>query len=453
MFIDTHAHLFYHNFEDDLPQVLDNAKANGVDAILIPATDLKSCEQIISLLNKYDCLYGAVGIHPHDTKDWDDSFIDELRNFAQHEKIVAIGEIGLDYFYDYSPRDIQQHAFKKQIELALELDLPVVVHTRDSDDDVMKIISDYSTTKLRAQLHCFNSSLDHALKYIRMGHFISFTGNITFKKFDALRETAKRISIDHLLIETDSPFMTPVPHRGKRNEPAFVQFVAKQLAELHNVSEEDVARITSYNALKLFGIGKKPETSITYKIRDSLYVNLTNRCNADCVFCTRKDDAAVHGYNLQMEKKDEPSVETVISQIGDPKKYHEIVFCGYGEPTIRWDDLKLVAIFVKDNGGKTRLNTNGHGNIINARNIVDEMPGVIDSVSISLNSTEADQYSNLMRVNKENFSAMIEFAKSAKEKNIHVTLSVVSLEDVEIEKAKKFVEEEIGVEFRVRQYF
>lgn len=453
MFVDTHAHLFYNNFNEDLPAVLENARAAGVDAVLIPATDLKSCEAILELIEKYDNLYGAVGIHPHDTKDWDDSFIPQIRNFAKHKKIVAVGEIGLDYYYDFSPKEIQQTAFRAQIELALELDLPVVVHSRDSDDDVLKIISEYSSAKLRAQLHCFNSTLEHALKYIRMNHFISFTGNITFKKADALREVVKNVSIDHLLIETDSPFMTPVPHRGKRNEPAFVPLVAKQIAGLHNISVEDVARITSYNAYKLFGIGKKPELSYVYKIRDALYVNLTNRCDADCVFCNRKEEASVHGYNLKMEKKDEPSVELIIRQIGDPSRYREIVFCGYGEPTIRWDDLKIIARHIKTNGGKTRVNTNGHGNIINGRSIVDEMEGVIDSVSISLNSTDAEQYAQLMQVNKINFNAMIDFAKAAKGKNIHVTLSVVSLDEVEIEKARKFVQEEIGVEFRVRQYF
>lgn len=453
MFVDTHAHLFYENFKDDIDDVISRAKENGVDYILVPATDLKTAEETLQLCDKYDFIYAAVGIHPHDTKVWDDSLLQQIEKLAAHPKVVAIGEIGLDYYYDFSPKTQQIKAFKSQLDLALRLELPVIIHNRDSDEDMMEIISSYCSTGLKAQFHCFNASLNDAIEYMKMSHFISFTGNITFKKSEELRNILKHIDLNHLLLETDSPFMTPVPFRGKRNEPAFVKYVADKVAEVHNITTDEVARITSLNVFRMFGIGNKPQTSFTYKLGNALYINVTNRCNADCVFCRRKEDPFLRGYNLGMTKSEEPPAELYIKEIGDPKQYDEIVFCGYGEPTIRWDVVKQVAEYVKRNGGKTRLNTNGHGNIINKKDITPEMKNLIDVVSISFNSFNPKQYSNLMKVDETYYNQMLEFAKRAKQYVQKVVMTVVDFDKVEIEKAKKFIEEEIGAEFRVRHYF
>jgi TatD DNase family protein len=282
---------------------------------------------------------------------------------------------------------------------------------------------------------------------------ISFTGNITFNKTDDLRNIAKHIPPAHLLLETDSPFMTPVPHRGKRNEPSNVKFIAEQIAELHNLRIEDVARITSFNAFRTYGIGSKPDTVFTYKLGEALYINVTNRCNANCVFCKRKDDPTLRGYNLGMERTDEPDAGVYIKEIGDPKNYKEIVFCGYGEPTIRWDVVKAVAKYIKENGGKTRLNTNGHGNAINKRDITPELSGLIDVVSISLNTFNPKQYSELMGLKVSYFNEMINFAKGAKLFVEKVVMSIVSVDEVDIERSRKIAEENIGAEFRVREYF
>jgi TatD DNase family protein len=453
MFIDTHAHLFYPNFEEDLDQVIQNAKEANVSYILVPATDLKTGQRVIELTEKYDMVYGAVGIHPHDSKDWEPSLIQEIEVLAKHNKIVAIGEIGLDYYYDFSPKERQIEAFKSQIELALKLDLPVIIHNRESDNDMMSIIRSYCGAGLKAQFHCYNSSLDNAMELINMNYMISFTGNITFKKADDLRNIAKHIPPVQLLLETDSPFMTPVPHRGKRNEPSYIKFIAEQIAELHNLRIEDVARITSFNAFKTYGIGSKPDTVFTYKLGEALYINVTNRCNAHCVFCKRKDDPTLRGYNLRMDNTDEPDAGVYIKEIGDPKKYKEIVFCGYGEPTIRWDVVKIVAKYIKENGGKSRLNTNGHGNAINKRDITPELSGLIDVVSISLNTFNPKQYSELMGLKVSYFNEMINFAKGAKQFVEKVVMSIVSVNEVDIERSRKIAEENIGAEFRVREFF
>ncbi|RPI65530.1 MAG: YchF/TatD family DNA exonuclease [Ignavibacteriales bacterium] len=453
MFIDTHAHLFFENFKEDVDEVIQRAKDNGVDFIVVPATDIKTAKEAITLAEKYEQIYATVGIHPHDTKEWNESLLFEIEELAKHPKVVAIGEIGLDYYYDFSPQDQQIKAFKSQLDLATKLQLPVVIHNRDSDGDMMDIIQSYCGTGLKAQFHCYNGSLSDALEFMKMNHFISFTGNITFKKSDGLREILSHIDLNHLMLETDSPFMTPVPFRGKRNEPSYVSYLAQQVADVHKISMEEVGRITSLNAFRFFGIGKAPKTSFTYLLGNSLYINVTNRCNADCTFCRRKEDPFLHGYNLGMTKSEEPTSDIYIKEIGDPSKYDEVVFCGYGEPTIRWDVVKEVAKYVKANGGKTRINTNGHGNIINKRDITPEMKDIIDVVYISFNSFDSKQYSELMRVSEDHFDEMKKFAGLAKSFVKKVVMSVVSLDEVEIEKSRKVVEDEIGVEYRVRHYF
>lgn len=453
MFVDTHAHLFYKNFEGELEEVIQRAKDALVDYILVPATDIETAKQTLELTRKYDFIYGAAGVHPHDTKDWNSSFIPQIEELAKESKIVAIGEIGLDYYYDFSPKEQQIKAFREQIELALKLDLPVVIHNREADEDVLSIIASYAGSGLRAQFHCYNGSIEDALKLIEMHHFISFTGNITFKNAESLRNTLAAITTEHLMLETDSPFMTPVPFRGKRNEPSYIKYVAEQAASVYKIPVEDIARITSFNAFRLFGIGSMPDASYTYRIGDSLYINVTNRCNADCVFCGRKESPFVQGYNLKMNKNEEPAADIYIKEIGDPARYKEIVFCGFGEPTIRWNVVKDIARYVKQNGGSTRLNTNGHGSYINKRDITPELHGLIDIVSISLNATDAREYSEIMQVEPALFNEMITFAREAKQYAGKVVMSVVSYDDVEIEKAKKIAEEKIGADFRVRPYF
>ena len=257
MFIDTHAHLFYPNFNNEVEEVIKRAVEEGVDYIIVPGTDIASSAQAVELADKHEAIYASAGIHPHDTANWEDSLIDNIREIAKHPKVVAIGEIGLDYYYDFSPKNIQKIAFKKQIELALELSLPIIVHNRESNDDVMEIIRSYKGKNLKGQFHCFAGSVQDAHELIEMGHMISFPGNITFKKADNIRKVLAGINFSNLLLETDSPFMTPVPHRGKRNEPSYVKFVAEKISEIHNVTVKEVAEITSKNAINFFGLNNR----------------------------------------------------------------------------------------------------------------------------------------------------------------------------------------------------
>jgi TatD DNase family protein len=470
MFIDSHAHLNFKDYKDDIDNVIKRAQDAGVEYIINPGTDLDSSRDAIELAEKYEMIYAAVGFHPHDAAKASDKLLEEIEKLSHQPKVVAIGEIGLDYHYNYSPHEIQRKVFTRQIEIARRRDLPIIVHMREADDDTLAIVKDevrkapnwrggiprnrYPSSK--GVFHSFSGDVSLAWKIINLGFYISVPGVITFKpkvgEKSKLIDVVEKVSIEHILLETDSPFLTPVPHRGKRNEPAYVKYVAEKIAEIQHLSVEDIGRASSLGVHKLFGIGKYPEPTIAYKIRNSLYLNITLRCDADCWFCDRKGEAIVKGHNLKI--KNEPTAAEVIEAIGDPKKYEEVVFCGFGEPTIRLDLIREVGKWVRENGGKVRLNTDGHGNVINHRNIVPELIGVVDSVSISLNSTDPTQYGEMMRIDGEKyFTAMINYAKEAVNLIGDVTMTIVDLTGADEVKARKFVESEIGAKFRNRPYF
>ncbi len=256
MLIDSHAHLDSPNFNEDRDAVIARARAAGVEIFLeIAGSDVGqgSLEPGIALAEQHDFIYAAMGLHPHEASLYDADLEQKFLQLAQHEKVVGWGEIGLDYYYDHSPRDVQQNVFRRQLELALQVNLPVIIHTRDAEDDTIKILQEsYAQAKRGGVIHCFTGTQKLADAALAMGFYISFSGVITFKKSDELRAVAASVPPDKLLVETDCPYLAPVPYRGKRNEPAFVVETAKQLATLHNVSYEEIAKITTANFKKLF---------------------------------------------------------------------------------------------------------------------------------------------------------------------------------------------------------
>lgn len=255
MYIDTHAHLFYKNFNGELDDIVKRAIDANVKYMVCPGTCVNTSKQSIELADKYESVYATVGIHPHDTKGFTGKEIDDLRKLAAHKKVVALGEMGLDYFYDFSPKKQQIKAFRAQMDLAVELDLPVVIHNREANEDTMTILREYQSKNVKGQLHCYAGTIEDAEELVDMGYLISFTGNITFKKLEDLREILRTIPIENLMLETDCPFMTPVPFRGKRNEPSYIPYIAEKVAEIHNISVEEVEQLTTFNAINLFGIG------------------------------------------------------------------------------------------------------------------------------------------------------------------------------------------------------
>lgn len=260
MYIDTHAHLDFPELRPQLNAVLSNARLAGIEAIITIGIDANTNRNALQIADEYDEVYASLGWHPHEAAQAGATLEEEIKRLACHRKVVAIGEIGLDYYRNLSPRDKQRDIFVRMIAVASELDLPIIVHCRDAFDDTLDTIRGERTNRTRGVFHCFSGDQDALQRVLDLDFFVSFTGNITYKNTNLLA-TVKATPADRLLLETDCPFLTPHPHRGKRNEPAYVPIIAAKLAEVKELSLEDVARITKSNTHRLFGIGASPPKS------------------------------------------------------------------------------------------------------------------------------------------------------------------------------------------------
>lgn len=255
MLVDTHCHLDFERFDGDREAVVQRAADAGVTRIIVPALDLQNAPAVLALADQYPGVYAAVGVHPNSAAGWQDSWLDTLRDLAGHKKVVAIGEIGLDYYWDHTPPETQHRALAAQLTLAAELDLPVILHNRDADADMIQMLagSPISGRERPGVLHSFMAGWETAEKALDMGYYLGFTGPVTFPKADNLREIAGRVPLDRLLVETDAPFLAPQARRGRRNEPAYVTYIADQIAELHDVKRASLDILTTENVACLFG--------------------------------------------------------------------------------------------------------------------------------------------------------------------------------------------------------
>jgi TatD DNase family protein len=256
-FLDSHAHLDDPDFDADREAVIERARAAGLRYLLTVGggTGPDNLEAPVALAERHDWIYATVGVHPHDARHFEEHHAEQIRKLAQHPKVVAMGEIGLDYHYDHSPREIQKLTLIRQLELAREARLPIVIHCRDAWADLTEIIqAHWQSSGLRGVLHCFSGDRQDALKFLDWGFQISFAGNVTYKKAENLRWAAGEIPLDRLLTETDCPYLAPVPYRGKRNEPAFVIEVTRTLAALRHLNAEELGEITARNFERLFGM-------------------------------------------------------------------------------------------------------------------------------------------------------------------------------------------------------
>ncbi|WP_163114159.1 TatD family hydrolase [Bacillus velezensis] len=254
MLFDTHAHLNAEQFDTDLEEVIARAKAEKVERIVVVGFDKPTITRAMELIEEYDFIYAAIGWHPVDAIDMTEEDLSWIKELSSHEKVVAIGEMGLDYHWGKSPKNVQKEVFRKQIALAKEVNLPIIIHNRDATEDVVTILKEEGAEEVGGIMHCFTGSAEVARQCMDMNFYISFGGPITFKNAKKPKEVAKEIPNDRLLIETDCPFLTPHPFRGKRNEPSYVKYVAEQLAELKGLTYEEIASITTENAKRLFRI-------------------------------------------------------------------------------------------------------------------------------------------------------------------------------------------------------
>jgi TatD DNase family protein len=249
--VDSHAHVDFAQFDNDREAVIARARATGLAAVVNIGTNVNTSRASVALAERYDFIHATVGIHPHDAETANSRALGELRSLAHHPKVVAIGEIGLDYYRDYSPRRAQRQAFRDQLALASELNRPVVVHSRDAHDDVLRILSEWEGSGV---LHTYAAGPKRLGQVIDMGFFIGISGPVTYPRAESLREVVRAVPLARLLIETDCPYLTPEPHRGKRNEPAYVKLVAEAVARTRGNSTQQIADVTTENARRLFGL-------------------------------------------------------------------------------------------------------------------------------------------------------------------------------------------------------
>lgn len=248
--IDTHAHL---DMYEDWDVIIKNAKENGIKKIIIPAVETEYFQKILDIANSYEDVYCMMGIFPTEAKNWHDGILDDIREFAKNKKVVSIGEIGLDYYWDKSFVDKQKDIFIKQVKLANELGLPIEIHDREAHKDVFDILVEYNKTS-DVVFHCFSGSVEFARECLKQGWYLALGGVVTFKNAVKTKEVAKDVPLDRLMLETDSPYLTPVPFRGKENQPAYVRYVAEEIAKLREVDVEEIIEATTKNAEKVFGI-------------------------------------------------------------------------------------------------------------------------------------------------------------------------------------------------------
>ncbi len=455
-YFDTHCHLQAGAFDVDRDEVIARAAGNSI-RILTIGTDLQSSRRGLALAEQYENVYAAVGIHPNDSAKAKPGDLADLRELAEHPRTLAIGETGLDWYRDRALRQTQYDFLGAQLDLAMETRLPVLLHARQSGKEVLDAVTPFLNAGGVAVWHCFvagkreiRALLEQALA---SGLYLGIGGMVTYEDQKSLRAVMPEIPDRHLLLDTDSPYIIPRPRTLERNEPISCIRITEELAKLRGVNPEDIARITTRNACRFLNLPLPHDRSaaIAYAIRNSLYLSLTNACNNNCVFCARQHGFLVKGHDIRLDH--DPDAEEVISAMGGTDGYDEVVFCGYGEPTLRLETLKAVAEELRRRGQRVRLNTNGLGNLAHGRDIVPELKGRIDAVSISLNSADPSQYAALCRSDygAEALSAARDFARRCVAAGVETTLTVIGLPEIDIDAARR-VAHDLGADFRVRSH-
>ncbi len=451
---DSHAHLNSEDYDTDRENVIQRAFDEGIAFIINIGSGMgmKGNYDAIAIANAHENIYATVGLHPHDASLFNEQALSEIDTLSDAQKVIAIGEVGLDYHYMHSPKEVQIKAFEAFIRLARQKRLPLVIHSRDANKESMNILKNGNAGDVAGVIHSYGGDMEQATEAIELGFYLSINGIITFKNAQLLRDAVAKLPVDRLIIETDCPFLSPLPYRGKRNEPAYTAYVLKAISEIKHIDEEKLSDILLDNAYKAFGIGVTQ--TIVYPLDNKLYLNITNRCTNVCVFCPKfKNDYYVKDYQLKLFKT-EPSYEEIINAIQKLPGYDEVVFVGFGEPTQRLDMLISVSKWLKEHGTKTvRLDTDGLGNLVYGRDITKELSQYIDAVSVSLNAPDAKTYIKLCsnKYGEASYEAVIEFIKLSKTRFKNVTATMVELPNIDVS-ATRAVAEMLGVRFRVRPY-
>jgi len=455
--VDSHAHLEMRQFKADLQQVLERAHAAGVIHIVTVGSTLPESRRALKLAERFSEVSAVVGIHPHDASDMDEPALQELGKLARRKQVVGVGETGLDFFRDRSPRHVQEESFRKHLSLAKETGQPVVIHVRDAYPRALRILEEEGLPERGGVVHCFSGTVEDAEAFLGMGLYLSFTGTVTYegrKNREWSDQVLSRVPLERLMVETDCPYLTPHPLRGKRNEPAYVHMVAERVAAVKGLTVSDVARVTTRNAVGFFDLPVElPSSNLAYTIRDSVYLNVTGSCTNACTFCQRSANPVVKGHDLRLERDPDPGEMIEALEEEGWRDRAEVVFCGYGEPTIRLAQILEVASRIKElrPSMKIRLNTNGLANLYHRKNIVPDLTYAIDTVSISLNAQDAETFDRLCRpsVGPDAYGSLLDFSRKCVAAGLDTVLTVVAHPDVDVEACRK-IAEGMGAGFRVR---
>lgn len=453
--IDTHCHLDFPEFDTDREQVIERAKKAGVEYLINIGSSLAGTKKSLELAQRYAHIYATAGIHPHHAQGIAPADLELFKKLSGERKVVAIGEVGLDFYKNFSPPQAQRKIFNDLLQISLERKLPVIIHNRLANNEILDIIIDILGKSIRGVIHCFSGDELFLKKCLDLGFYISFTANITYQKADDLRQLVKITPVENMLLETDAPFLPPQSYRGKRNEPAYLKHLIEEISRLKGLSGEDIMRITTYNAKTLFSLEeiKMPEGVIAYPIRNSLYLNITNRCTDNCSFCLRHFTEWVKGHNLKLDP--EPSLEEVIKAIDNysHRKFKEIVFCGYGEPLLRLDLILNVSRYLKQKGFYVRINTNGTGNLIHKKSIVSYLVNLVDEVCVSLNVDSGEKYYQICRpqFGENTFEEVKKFVLECKKALPKVSVTFLNLPQVDLKNCQQ-IAQQLGVDFRIREY-
>ncbi|MBF0460229.1 MAG: YchF/TatD family DNA exonuclease [Magnetococcales bacterium] len=458
---DSHAHLDFPDFIQDQEAVMQRARAAGVTRINTIATRLTGVPALIKIMDRFPGVSASVGIHPHYAGEAVDTSVAAIvAAVSQDDRMVAVGETGLDFHYHHSAASQQEVVFRNHIQAAKVLDLPLIIHTREAEAATRRIVEEEGVPPRGGVVHCFTGSAGMAEWAVAQGLHISFSGVLTFKNGENLRQVARQVPLDRLLIETDAPYLAPMPHRGQRNEPAYVVRVAETLAQQHGLSLAQMATITTDNYVRLFrpldrGAGS-PSVAVSrppilaYAIGTGLYLNISKGCTLRCHFCPKWVAPIVHEYDLTLARN--PSAEAVLAAMGDFSHYQEVVFCGYGEPTLRLPTLLAVAREIKKRCDiPIRINTDGLANRVYRTDVTPQFRGLIDAVSVSLNAQNEAVYNRNSRPTLSGaYAAVLDFLRMVQAHVPSVTATAIEgLEGVDMAACAQ-IAEQLGVRFRRR---
>jgi TatD DNase family protein len=437
-------------YANNIEQVIQESIDSSIEKIIVPSAAPDSLQKVIDLTEKFDTVYGALGIHPHESKHFTKDIKTFIESNLSNKKIIAVGESGLDFHYNLSPPVMQIKTLKAHIELADRFNLPLILHQRKAFDKMKEVLDSY--TKLPPiVIHCFSGGLKEARYYIQKGFFISFTGSITFNKEPEMDQVLEEVPMDRLFLETDSPYLSPEPFRGKTNHPKHVKIIAEKIATVKGIKLDDVAQASTKNACSFFHLPFENNPLVHFVRDKTLYLNITNQSNNKLDKKYMYRHAYTRRYNLNLNY--DPSIEELKEIIqNNILKIKDVVFLNHGEPTLRDAEFKDLATYAKSFKLRLHLDTDGLANKRFQRNFAAELVGLFDVINVDINAASAKEYMTNHRppFGQESFDEVLNFVNECSKFAPSVIVRTVAMPGVDIKSCENMVKTKLNVEFKSR---